>query len=363
MLVAMVTSQGSKPTLTSIARSLELSIATVSNVYNHPERVSQGVQQRVLDAARAAGYPGPDAVARQFRRGKSDTLGVLFTDELSFALRDPASVSFLSGVAGACEEAGLNLILIPAGPPLQANRITSVNNAIVDGFIIYSVPDDDPHLQTALSRNLPSVIVDEPDATSEADWVGLDEQAATFEIATMLLEQGHRRIGVITSRLGVSRYNGPADEARWSRARYAVQRNRILGLVTGLAGAGIAANALAVEERFDNSVEAGTAGLHALLDRHPDLTAICCFGDVLAIGALQGAAQRGLSVPDDLTITGYDDVPEAARVGLTTVRQPLIEKGRIAGQLFLTREDGMASRRRVLPTSLEVRRTSGPAPS
>jgi DNA-binding LacI/PurR family transcriptional regulator len=359
----MVTSRESKPTLTSIARSLNLSIATVSNVYNHPERVSQGAQQRVLDAARAAGYPGPDAVARQFRRGKSDTLGVLFTDELSFALRDPASVSFLSGVASACEDAGLNLILIPAGPPLQTNRISSVSNAIVDGFIIYSVPDDDPHLKTALNRNLPAVIVDEPDSAPDADWVGLDDQAATIELAKLLLSQGHRRIGVVTSRLGVSRYNGPATEERWSRARYAVQRNRILGLVKGLAAGGIGAEELAVEERFDSSVEAGTAGLHALLDRRPDLTAVCCMGDVLAIGALQGARQRGLSVPDDLTITGYDDVPEASRVGLTTIRQPLIDKGRIAGQFFLTRAEGMAPRRRVLPTSLEVRRTSGPAPS
>lgn len=358
----MGTSQGSKPTLTSIARSLDLSIATVSNVYNHPERVSEGLQQRVLEAARKAGYPGPDAVARQFRRGKSDTLGVLFTDELSFALRDPASVSFLSGVASACEEAGLNLILVPAGPPLQTNRISSVSNAIVDGFIIYSVPDDDPHLQTALKRQLPSVVVDEPDSAPDTDWVGLDDQAATFELATHLLAQGHRRIGVVTTRLGVSRYNGPATEERWSRARYAVQRNRILGLVKALAASGIPADELVVEERFDNSVEAGTAGLHALLDRRPDLTAICCLGDVLAIGALEGARQRGLRVPDDLTITGYDDVPEASRVGLTTIRQPLIEKGKVAGQMFLTREQGMPPRRRVLPTSLEVRRTSGPAP-
>lgn len=344
------------PTLTSIARSLGLSPATVSNVYNHPERVSKSVSERVLTAADAVGYAGPDPVARQFRRGKSETIGVVFTDEMSFALRDPASVSLLAGLSTALQDAQLNLLLLPAGPPLGNSRVSNVMGAVVDGFVFYSVPEDDPHLAAALKRKLPIVVVDEPEVVGDADWLGLDDHSAAADLGRYLSRLGHRKVGVITSRLGRTRHNGPADEEVWKNAVYSVQRNRIHGLREGLFGAD--AGSIAVEERFENSVDAGVTALHALLQRDPDITAVCCFGDVLAIGALEGAHQRGLNVPGDLTVTGFDDVPEAARAGLTTVRQPLFEKGRIAGEMLLSHPFSDRPRRRYLPTSLEVRSTS-----
>ena len=114
-------------------------------------------------------------------------------------------------------------------------------------------------------------------------------------------------------------------------------------------------------------MESGVQALHDLLDRHPDLTAVLCLTDVLALGALTAAAQRGLTVPDDLTITGWDDLPEARRVGLTTVSQPLAGKGRTAAELLLSTGSPTGSsdapRRVILPTSVEIRRTSGPAPA
>lgn len=351
-----MTTTPKRPTLTSIARALGLSPATVSNVYNHPERVSDTVQERVLHAADAAGYAGPDAAARRFRRGASDTIGVVFTDEMPFALADPASVALLAGLSTRLQEARLNMLLLPAGPPLDESRVSNVMSAVVDGFIFYSVPEGDPHLAAALRRRLPTVVVDEPRDRIEADWVGLDDGAAAADLGGHLARLGHRSIGVITSRLGRTRYNGPADDQRWMEAVYSVQRNRIAGLTQGLGDR----VELVVEERFENTVEAGADALQSLLTRHPHVTAVCCFGDVLAIGALDAARRRGLSVPGDLTITGFDDIPEAGRTGLTTVRQPLAEKGRAAGELLLSHTPGDAPRKRFLPTSLEVRTTSGP---
>src|SRR5690606_24729538 len=191
-----------RPTLTSIARSLGLSPATISNVYNHPERVSASVQERVLRAADAAGYAGPDAAARRFRRGASDTIGVVFTDEMPFALVDPASVAVLAGLSTRLQEARLNMLLLPAGPPLDDSRVSNVMGAVVDGFVFYSVPEGDPHLAAALRRRLPTVVVDEPRDNVEADWVGLDDTAAAAELGRHLAHLGHRSIGVITSRLG-----------------------------------------------------------------------------------------------------------------------------------------------------------------
>jgi DNA-binding LacI/PurR family transcriptional regulator len=113
-----------------------------------------------------------------------------------------------------------------------------------------------------------------------------------------------------------------------------------------------------VWERFDHSVEAGQSAAAELLASHPDLTAVACTSDVLALGALRQATEQGISVPDELTITGFDGVPEAERAGLTTVRQPVLEKGRAAGELLLERGDRSRPRRITLPTELRVGRTS-----
>ncbi|MGQ0773684.1 MAG: substrate-binding domain-containing protein, partial [Pseudonocardiales bacterium] len=96
-----------------------------------------------------------------------------------------------------------------------------------------------------------------------------------------------------------------------------------------------------------------------LLNRDPELTAIVCTSDILALGALAEIRQRGLRVPDELTVTGFDGVPEAERAGLTTVSQPVLEKGRAAGQLLLDRSSPDA-RTIMLPTELVVRATCGP---
>jgi len=117
---------------------------------------------------------------------------------------------------------------------------------------------------------------------------------------------------------------------------------------------------LPIEERPDNTPEAGADALHALLDRRPDITAVCALMDRLALGALRAAGERGLSVPGDLTVTGYDDIPEAADAELTTLSQPLIDKGRIAGELYLSHRAGDPPRRRVLPTHVRARGSSGP---
>ena len=140
-----------------------------------------------------------------------------------------------------------------------------------------------------------------------------------------------------------------------------VHRNRILGLQDALAEVGI--EDLPIEVRPENSADAGAEALHALLDRRPDLTAVCALMDLLALGALRAAGDRGLSVPGQLTVTGYDDIPEAAVAGLTTVSQPLIDKGRIAGELYLSHRPGDAPRHRILPTRVQVRATSGPPPA
>jgi DNA-binding LacI/PurR family transcriptional regulator len=344
-------------TLASLAAELGVSRTTVSNAYNRPDQLSAPLRERVLEAARRLGYPGPDPVARSLRTRRAGAVGLLLTEALSYAFRDPVATGFLEGLALACERAGQGLLLVPVSP--EHADVAAVHRASVDGFVVYSVRDDDPHFLAVLERPVPTVVADQPTAVDGVDRVGVDNGAAMLGLARHLGGLGHRRVGVITMRLGALRHDGPVGPARQAAIEYPVQRDRLLGLREGLAEFGIDWASVPVWERFDHSVDAGQAAAAELLAAHPDLTALVCTSDVLALGALRHAHERGLAVPETLTITGFDGVPEAERAGLTTVVQPVLEKGRTAGELLLERGERSRPRVVVLPTELRVGGTSG----
>lgn len=327
-----------------------MSRTTVSNAYNRPDQLSAPLRARVLEAARRLGYPGPDPVARSLRTRKAGAVGLLLTEALSYAFRDPAATGFLEGLALACESAGQGLLLIPVSP--EHADVTAVYQAGVDGFVVYSVREDDPHFMAVLERPVPTVVCDQPTGVEGVDRVGVDDRAGMLGLTRHVTGLGHRRIGVLCMRLAAGRNDGPASPERQAGATYPVQRDRLSGIRDGLAEVGVDWAGVPVFERFEHSVDAGQAGAAALLAAHPDLTAVVCTSDILALGALRHAAERGLSVPEDLTVTGFDGVPEAERAGLTTVRQPFLEKGRVAGELLLERGDRNRTRRVTLPTEL-----------
>ena len=150
-----------RPSLATVADKVGVSTATVSRTASTGRRwCPPEVLARVLAEAERQSYAGPDPAARQLSRGRTDTLGLLFTDELSFAFRDPAAVAFIEGLAMSCQSAGLNLLLISTES--TGDRTSAVGNAVVDGFVVYSVPADDPHLRRILDRQLPTVVVDSP---------------------------------------------------------------------------------------------------------------------------------------------------------------------------------------------------------
>lgn len=344
-----------RPTLATVAQEVGVSTATVSYSFNRPDKVSAAVRARVLAEARRQGYSGPDPAARQLSRGRTDTLGLLFTDELPYAFTDPAAIAFIQGLSTSCRSAGLNLLLVSTDS--SGGRSSAVDHAIVDGFVVYSVASDDPHLARILERRLPTVVVDFPPDVPGVDWVGPDDRAGGRAMGELVTGLGHRRIGIVTAGARPS-YSGPTSLPTIERAAPTLERLRILGFADALAAAGV--DDLTIEQRGANTQEAGADALDALLDRRPDLTAVCAMMDMLALGALTAARNRGLDVPGDLTVTGYDDIPGAAQAGLTTISQPLVDKGRIAGDLYLSRRPGMPPRRRLLPLHLQARRSSGP---
>jgi DNA-binding LacI/PurR family transcriptional regulator len=349
-------------TMAALAAELGVSRTTVSNAYNRPDQLSPELRDRVLDAARQLGYPGPDPVARSLRTRQAGAVGLLLTEALSYAFRDPAAIVFLEGLAMACEDASRGLLLVPASLDADERKTAAtVHRAAVDGFVVYSVPDDDPSLAAVLQRPLPVVVCDQPQIAG-VDHVGIDDRAAMRSLGAYLIGLGHRRIGVVCMRLGRDRQDGFADVQRQRTARFHVQRARLAGLADAFGAARLDWDVVPVVERLNHTVYSGASATSELLDSDSSLTAVVCTSDILALGALREIRRRGRRTPEDLTVTGFDGVLEAERAGLTTVAQPVLEKGRAAGQLLLDRAQP-TNRTIILPTELVVRATSGPAAS
>jgi DNA-binding LacI/PurR family transcriptional regulator len=351
---------GRKPTLATVAESVGVSRTTVSNAYNRPDQLTPELRERVLEAARELGYPGPDPAGRRLRQGRAGAVGVLLTEQLSFAFADPAAVAFLEGLARRCEDAAEALVLTPLGRGETGADV--VREAFVDAICAYSLPDGHPAVHAALERRLPVVLVDGP-RIETANFVGVDDRGGSRAVAEHLVALGHRRFAVAVPTLVFDGRVGRVDEERLGAASYRNDRERLAGIRDGLEAAGIDWDDVAIEER-PNREDAGAAAAQSLLADTPRPTAIIATTDRLALGAIHGARDLGLKVPADVSVAGFDDIPEAARSqpALTTVRQPLVEKGTLAGDRLFELLDGGEPPDAVLPVELVARDSTGPAP-
>src|ERR1700754_601172 len=141
-----------RPTLATIAAELGVSRMTVSNAFNRPDQLSPELRERVLATARELGYGGPDPGARALSRGKTGSIGVIFDAPLTAAFSDPAAVEVMHGVALVCEERELGMALVPR---ILGKDAELVKTALVDGFVVYCVGDDDPRLEAMIGGRLP----------------------------------------------------------------------------------------------------------------------------------------------------------------------------------------------------------------
>ena len=353
-----------RATLASLAAELKVSRTTISNAYNRPDQLSADLRERVLETAKRLGYPGPDPVARSLRTRKAGAVGLVLTEPLNYAFSDPAAVSFVAGLAESCEEVGQGLLLVAVGPGRNvAEGSHAVLNAGVDGFVVYSVADDDPYLEVALERNLPVVVVDQPKDVPGTSGVCIDDRQAMRELADYVVGLGHREIGLLTMRLRRERTRGTAAVAspeRLASPHFHVQRERINGVHEAMETAGLDADSLTVVESYEHLPTSGGAAAEVALEANPRITALMCTADVLALSAMNHLRARGIYVPGQMTVTGFDGVADALRRGLSTVAQPNLEKGRLAGELLHTPPRTGLPVNEVLATELVRGRTAGP---
>ena len=350
-------------TMKDVARAAGVSQPAVSYAYNRPDQLSAEVRERILRVASDLNYPGPNPVGRGLRRGPVGAIGLMITDSLPYAFDDPATVQLLRGIAEIGEMAEVMLTLLPLRSAAEAEYPADVEtrqakmsgDSLVDGFIVYSLPDQHRAVEAALARGLPTVIIDAP-RVQGGSYLGIrDRQAAEH-----LLGLGHRRIGVLMDRLSPDGRSGLADDARRRNARDGVARERVIGYQQALRAAGLTWRDIPMVEAGGFDEPATERAVNLLLDNRPGLTAILASTDVLALQALRELQARAIRVPDDISVIGFDDAPDAAAAGLTTMAQPLVEKGRAAARLLLASIQQGQPSRLILPTELKVRTSTAP---
>jgi DNA-binding LacI/PurR family transcriptional regulator len=318
---------GNRVTLTTIAGAVGVSRTTVSNAYNRPDQLAPELRDRILATARELGYTGPDPAARRLRSGRRDTVGLLVSDGLSHTFTDPASVMLLQGFARATQDAGLALLILP--------ERGGVRDAVVDAFCLYSMAAEHPDVVAARERGVPLVAIDEPRLDGHA-FVGIEERHGARLAVEHLVALGHRRFALLAATTSF------------------VHRERLAGYREALEAGEIEWAAVARFELSGNLFEHGLEGGRLALATDPRPTALVAATDQIALGVFEAAREAGLRVPQDLSVVGFDDVPAAAwaHPALTTVRQPLFEKGEVAGRLLSGGADGRVV---ILPVELVVR--------
>jgi DNA-binding LacI/PurR family transcriptional regulator len=341
--------------LRDVAERAGVSLGSASQAFGRPELVSDDVRERVLAAAKALGYAGPDPAARRLRLGRAGALGIIFSERLRYQFTDPASPAFLTGLARGMEDSHLGLLLIPDSRFREETAVL-VRAAAVDGFIVYSAVRNDPRVEAALERRLPVVTVDQP-RNNPTPFVGIDDRAAARSAAEHLRALGHERVAVLSFVAALDPDGKLAID---------LSAERLAGYREGL---GDAWEDGAVRTCRPNASEPARRAALELLQERPRPTAILAMSDMLALGALQAAGELGIGVPRELSLVGFDDSPAAALATppLTTIAQPHEEKGRRAAELLIEEiERGGAPRKRrkrvILPTELVVRGSTARAP-
>ncbi|RWE66101.1 LacI family DNA-binding transcriptional regulator [Mesorhizobium sp.] len=343
--------------LADIAKAAGVSHGTASNVFSRPEIVREEVRERVKAAAEAMGYAGPDPKGRLLRAGKVNAIGVATTEPLSYFFDDPFARAMMAGISEACDATGAGIALVSAGN--QEKLAWNIQSALVDGFILFCIEGGSRLVELTRERKLPFVALELGFDDDTVSAIGVDNVAGARLAAHHLAELGHRRFAVLSLPFADDR-TGPVSPEQVRTAVYPGTRDRLVGYFEALSRFGVDTAVIPVYET-ENDKASTRAGLETIF-ASAEPTAILAMSDRIAMAAIEWLAARGIAVPGDVSIIGFDGVPDAALCDppLTTIAQPIAEIGRRAARTILD-FDGTV-RRETLGVELVVRATSGPPP-
>ncbi|PDQ20645.1 LacI family transcriptional regulator [Mesorhizobium sanjuanii] len=345
--------------LADIAKAAGVSHGTASNVFSRPEIVREEVRERVKAAAEAMGYAGPDPKGRLLRAGKVNAIGVATTEPLSYFFDDPFARVMMSGISEACDATGAGIALVSAGN--EEKLAWNIQSALVDGFILFCIEGGPRLVELTRERKLPFVALELGSQDDTVSAIGVDNVAGARLAARHLAQLGHRRFAVLSLQFADDR-TGLVSREQIEAAVYTGTRDRLVGYFEALSSFGIDTAKVPVYET-ENDEASTRAGLETIFALPEPPTAILAMSDRIAMIAIEWLNARDLAVPRDVSIVGFDGVPDAAlcEPPLTTVAQPIAEIGRRAARRILD-FDGTV-RRETLDVELVVRASSGPPPT
>lgn len=337
--------------LKQLAAHLGLSQTTVSRALNGYPEVNEDTRRRVLEAVRETGYR-PNKAAQRLATGRAGSIGLVMPVAVDLET-DMHFSSFLSGLAEAAQRHDVHLVINPSSPEeeeMTFRRLAASGN--VDALFIAHVRRDDPRI--AMLRTLPIPYLVHGRAIGQGEdypFLDIDNERAFFEATQLLIELGHRRIGLI---------NGP------EQLTFSIRRQT--GMLTALAQAGLPVQDLLIDHGFMTD-EYGFRAATRFLEAPMPPTAILCSSTVIALGAVRALNRMGLKIGEDVSLIAHDDVlpllkPEHFSVPLTTTQSSLRQAGaRVAERLITVAERRPETPERELwPTELIRRASTGPAP-
>ncbi|HWQ14229.1 MAG TPA: LacI family DNA-binding transcriptional regulator [Roseiflexaceae bacterium] len=333
-----------KVTITQIAKEAGVSKTAVSFAFNDPAQLAPATVSHIREVAERLGY-SPDPIARSMTTRRTNALGLLLPQDLATAMCNPFYAEFIRGVGGVCGRVGMTLMLVP---PLWGSMLKAIPHATVDGFIVVGLEVDRGEVQQLRRRHVPFVMVD-GEAPADVSSVNVDDCGGARAAMEHVLSYGHCRIAV----LELESWHTRQEQFTGTLAA------RLEGYRAALAAHGRTLDDPDIRlVEAASSHEGGRVAFHQLWQPGWRPTAVVAMSDIAAIGVLEAARDAGLAVPGDLSIVGFDDLPEAryVRPALTTVHQPVAEKARLAAEaLVVALSDAAHVTHYLLPTELVVR--------
>ena len=338
-------------TMQDLAQWLKISKSTVSRALAGDPRVSSETRARVQHLARELNYH-PNTAASGLARRRTNVIGLV----IPFAprsLSDPFFLEFAGGIGDYAITKGFSILLSSprasdgqSASGMTFSRIVSARR--VDGLILTEPKVADERVDYLKERDIPFVFLGNPGRNDEVCWVDGDNRAGVEMAVDHLVSLGHRHIACIA---------GPPDQTATHR--------RLEGYRSALQRHGIPYDESYVAQG-DFTEPGGYRAMMDVLDRSPRVTAVFASNDMMAIGALNAAKQRGLAVPGDLSVVGFDGIALGAYVtpALTTVTQPIYRLGQAAAELLikLVERQTPANRHVLFPLTLSVRESSARSP-
>lgn len=331
--------EGPARTLDDLAALTGVSRATVSRVLNGGT-VAESTRRRVLEVLERTSFR-PNAAARTLASGRSGVVGVVLHVDPHLLFQDPYFSQLLQGITDYVAEQGAGMMLWLGNRTKEETLEHVLGMSFLDGVIVSAHTLEDHVVDGLLSSSLPTVLVGHRRADGTASYVDIDNEQAADSITRHLISLGRKRVGHITGSRGT-----------------VAGEDRLIGYERAMRRAGLPVDGLTVDGDFNHG--SGVTGAAELLDRGVD--AIFCANDATAAGALETIRARGLHVPDEVALAGFDDLEFAAHLDppLTTVRQGIRQQGIEAARalLQLVGDPGRSPRRVLLPTELVIRQSS-----